>query len=99
MANTYEYNLSIHLSLFSFRLNTAVIHNCAAAIQVIVAYILSIQVFYDSEPGFSAIFGILLTMLAATLYFISKKDRELKPNGDGSQIGGNGIKYHMLAQS
>jgi hypothetical protein len=68
-------------------------HNCAAAVQVLVAYALSIEVFYDSEPDMQAMFGVLLALAATIFYFISAKDRELKPDG----MAASGGKYHVLA--
>lgn len=68
---------------------------------MLVAYFLSIQVFYDSEPDFWAICGVILSLIATGIYFVSTKDRELKPNGggNGGQMIGPGVgKYHLLGK-
>ncbi|KAL3119100.1 hypothetical protein niasHT_003883 [Heterodera trifolii] len=86
----------IHCITTANTLNTAIVHNFTAAIQVLVAYALSIEVFYDTEPDWNNIFGVILTMAATAFYFISERDRELKPQG---HLEIQGTKYHrILAQ-
>lgn len=54
------------------------------------------KVFYDTEPDWNNIFGVILAMAATAFYFISERDRELKPQGH-SEV--QGAKYHrILAQ-
>ncbi|KAI3418910.1 hypothetical protein GPALN_008008 [Globodera pallida] len=86
----------IHCITTANTLNTAIIHNCSAAIQVLVAYSLSIEVFYDTEPDWNNIFGVVLAMSATIFYFISSRDREFKPQG---HLELQGAKYRLLAQS
>uniref|UniRef100_A0A1I8BEX1 TPT domain-containing protein n=1 Tax=Meloidogyne hapla TaxID=6305 RepID=A0A1I8BEX1_MELHA len=81
-----------------FKLNTAITQNCSASIQVFIAYLLSIEVFYDSEPNFTTFLGVIIALISTAFYFISSKDKELKPNGCYAAATCGGAKYHSLVQ-
>nr|CAD2138981.1 unnamed protein product [Meloidogyne enterolobii] len=73
-------------------LNTAVTQNCSASIQIFIAYLLSIEVFYDSEPNFTTFLGVVIAIVSTIFYFLSSKDKEFKPNAQMS------TKYYSLVQ-
>ena len=77
---------------YYFQLNTAVTQNCSASIQIFIAYLLSIEVFYDSEPNFTTFLGVVIAIVSTIFYFLSSKDKEFKPN---AQLA---TKYHSLVQ-
>lgn len=59
-------------------LNTSVTYNCASALQVIVAYIISIDAFYDSDPTMFNSIGIFFAIGVTMVYFFSRRDPHLK---------------------
>jgi hypothetical protein len=45
---------------------------------VVVAWLLSVEVFYDTEPSGWSLFGVALTVAATAFYFLSPRDPDFK---------------------
>ncbi|KAF7634519.1 hypothetical protein Mgra_00006090 [Meloidogyne graminicola] len=90
ITGSFVHSMLIYCVATTNTLNTTIAQNCSSSIQTFIAYLLSIEVFYDSSPTFTTFFGIIITIVATILYLVSSKDKQLKPFGK--------IKYNAIVQ-
>jgi len=77
-------------------LHAAIIHNVAGALQIFVAYGLSVYLFYDLAPSWTNIFGVLICTGATAAFYSTRHTLERCIN---MKLPNAGSKYYMVGKA
>lgn len=74
-------------------LHASIVHNVAGALQIFVAYALSVYLFYDLAPSWTNILGVIICTAGAVGYY------KVTPFGDMMKPTPNTNKFFMLGKA
>ncbi|KAE9554561.1 hypothetical protein FO519_002200 [Halicephalobus sp. NKZ332] len=77
-------------------LHASIIHNVAGALQIFVAYALSVYLFYDLAPSWTNIFGVFICISATAAFYSARHSFERFID---MKIPNGGSKYYMVGKS